>query len=358
MNTRLAVACVAAVVLVCSTGTSAGAATGDGDRDVTGVIDDLVTLLTGAPEETEENGENEEPLTFVGSDGKTHAYAPEVVTGRKGELFFGPEFNAACAYGPNYEASVKPIAKIAKAIAKSGRKVVWTLAPAKVTVFPERIRMNRLPHGRCDKRGLKYQADTMRNYDDPNYLPLVDALANSRHQTYYKTDAHWSTVGGAVFAKQLGKRLSPRVAKAQRFRYTTEEWQGMLNSMRDVQQKETAELAKPRYRRVTVTPSARTPWGGWPNFIDDHSWRTTKGPDTYPGKTLLIGDSFSMFGLENLRPLFRNGRWLWYAKVDLDLVIDAIVKSDTVVLELYQSFTKGTSITNPHFLHKLRRALR
>lgn len=358
MNRRMAAVCCTALALLLGTAWS-GAVAAPADRDdeargevrgeVRGGLPDIYTL-NGRAAETEN--------TFVGADGRTHAYAPKVVFGRRGELFFGPEFNAACAYGPNYAASVKPIARIARAIENSGRKAIWTLAPAKVTVFPDRIRTRHLPHKRCDKVGLKEQARVMRTYDDPRYLPLVDALASSSHQTYYKTDAHWSTVGGSVFAKQLAKRLSKPVAKAQRFRYGTEQWQGMLSSMRDVYEPETAELATPRTGQVTVTESAASPWPGWPAFTYRHSWRSTKSAATYPGRTLLVGDSFTMFALENLRPMFRNGRWLWYAGVDLDEVIDAIVESDTVVLELYQTFTAGTSITDPHFLRKLRRALR
>ena len=65
-----------------------------------------------------------------------------------------------------------------------------------------------------------------------------------------------------------------------------------------------------------------------------------------------------MFALENLRPLFRQGRWMWYAHTDLDDVIDAMVESDTVVLELVQvGVAKWGGEAMPALLQAVRTAL-
>jgi hypothetical protein len=298
-----------------------------------------------------------ERATIVGHDGVTYEQAPDAVPGFEDELFFGAEFDYACAVGPRFVQTLDSMAKLARIIEKSGRRAIWTMGYAKTTVMPENIDKSTLPHGRCDRRGLNIYRKTARTYRDANYLPLADLLASSRHQTYYKTDAHWSSVGGSVFAKALAKRLDPKLGKRQRYRYGTEQWNGMLNEMRGIEDPETSETAFPKVKVKVRTKRGSDPYPGYPAGVYDHSWKSSPAKRTYPGKTLVMGDSFSMLALENLRPLFRDGRWIWHFESRPRDVIDAIVDADTVVIEVYQLYTPGLTFTTPEFLAKLRKAL-
>lgn len=299
-----------------------------------------------------------EPGTFRGADGQVYAQAPETVPGKNGHLQFGADFDAACARGKTFDKSMDALAKLARIIDKSGRKAIWTLGYNKTGVLPRSVDMGRLPHGKCDRVGLKSQAKTVRDYQDPNYLSLANQLASSRHPSYFKTDPHWSTVGGAVFAKALATRLDRKLGKRQRYTYSTEQRQGMLNSLQSIEAPETATTASPTVNVRPVTRANSEAWSGYPELIYDYSWKSFPARRTYPGRTLVLGDSFSMFALDSLRVLFKQGRWMWYYHCDLDDVIDAIVESDTVVIEIYQLFTAGTTVTERSFFRKLKRALR
>lgn len=295
--------------------------------------------------------------TIRGSDGKIYERAPVAVAGRDGHLFFGPDFDAACEQGEKFVRSMDALAKLARIIDKSGRKAIWTLGYNKSSVMLDTLDRSAFPHGSCDAKGLAAQARIVRNYRDPNYLPLAKKLDRSRHQTYFRTDPHWSSVGGAVFAKALASRLDRKLGKKQRYTYGTELWQGMLNDLRGIYAPETVETAFPDTNVTSTTKPSSGDWAGYPHLIYEYAWKSAPTKRTYPGKTLLLGDSFTMFSLHNLMPLFRNGRWMWYYHCDLNDVIDAIVDSNTVMIEIFQLFTAGTTITEPRFLRKLRRAL-
>ncbi len=296
---------------------------------------------------------------FTGIDGRSHNNAPVAITGRKGWLYFGSDFDLACSFGgPMLKQAADQVARVANIIRKSGRRVVWTMAPNKTGPLARYAKPEKFPHGSCDRQGLAEQTKLLRTYDAPGYLPMVDPLATSKHEVYWKTDPHWSTVGGAIYAKEVAQVLSPRLAKIQRSRYGTETGVGSLNLLRGIMTPETLERAFPATKvRVKPEPSD-TPWSGYPELSFDHSWDTKPARKTWPGNTLVIGDSFSMFGLESLRPLFRHGRWMWFAHVALQDLVKAIRKADTVVMEVVQLYVPGTILATRNFQVELKRALK
>lgn len=294
---------------------------------------------------------------FTGIDGVTYASGPDVVTGLGDELFYGPDFDVACGLGGEFVRSMERFAKVAKVIRRSGRTVVWSMGLNKSLVLPGLLDPAAFPHGRCDTRGLTQQRKAVLAYGDPSYLDLVAPLVASPRQVWFKTDTHWNTVAAAVYARALARRLDPRLARLQKFRYGTESRVGGLNFVRGIDTPEISPTATPR-GPVKVRTARGTPaWPGYPALTYDHSWTTRPAARTWPGRTLVLGDSYMMFALENLRPLFRHGRWLWMAYTDESTMIAEIERADTVVLESYQNFLLFSELGRPGFLKPLRRAL-
>jgi hypothetical protein len=299
-----------------------------------------------------------EPGHFVGLDGLPYQSAPLVVAGIGDQLFYGPDYDVACGYGSDFVVAMKRFAKIAKIIRKSGRVAVWSLGLNKSTVQPQLLDPSAFPHSHCDATGFRQQRKAIQGYSDPSYLDLLTPLASSRRQVYYATDAHWNTVGGSVYARALARRLDPRLGKQQRYHYGTETHLGGLNVIRGIFTPEVSPTATPTHtRRVRTTPGTPA-WAGYPELTYDHSWDTRPAHRTYPGRTLLLGDSFMMFALDNLRPLFRHGHWMWFDHSPRDAMIAAIKHSDTVILEPYQNFAVVQDLSGPAFLGALRKALR
>src|SRR4249919_3498644 len=106
---------------------------------------------------------------------------------------------------------------------------------------------------------------------------------------------------------------------------------------------ETLETALPDNGVKVKTAPGCEDWAGYPTLICETCWNSAPAKQTWPGQTLLLGDSFMMYGLQSLRPLFHHGRWMWVGHSNRD-VAKAIKASDTVVIEILQIFVPGTII--------------
>lgn len=295
------------------------------------------------------------PATFTGADGLSYQAAPQIVTGREGYLFLGNDLDFACGLGARMSASMAAYAKLAAVIRKSGRRVVLTVAPNKSAVLPAEL-PTPTPHGVCDLQGVAAQERLLTSTANPDFLPLVGALRRSPRQSYYRTDQHWTTVGGAVFAKALATHLSPALGKRQRYSYGSESRQGQLALAAGDNAPEIAPTASPAGHVSVRTARGGPDWGGYPEFTFEHAWDSKPARKTWPGRTLLLGDSFMWFALQNLRPIFRHGHFVWIDHTGTDLV-QAIKASDTVVIEQLQLFLGSSTILTPAFRAAVKRGL-
>jgi alginate O-acetyltransferase complex protein AlgJ len=293
--------------------------------------------------------------TFTGADGLYYSYAPGVVAGQQDYLFLGNDFDFACGIGPAMRHSLAAYAKLARIIRRSGRRVVFTVAPDKTAALSA-VRPSQPPHGVCDQEGLAAQDQLLEHFGDPDFLPLLAPLRRSPHQVYWRTDQHWTTVGGSVFARALATHLTPRLGQQQRYTYGTETRLGILNLALGVDAPETLETAAPAGRVKVRTAKGAADWGGYPEFTFEHAWDSAPANRTWPGRTLLLGDSFMWYALENLRPVFRHGHFVWIDHTGTD-VPQAIKSSDTVVIELLQLFLPTSSILTPAFRRTVAREL-
>jgi len=296
--------------------------------------------------------------SFQGIDGLSHPSAPLVVDTTAG-LFFGPDFDLACLYGADVLEPMRQMTRLARLISRSGRRVVWTGAPSKTSVLFDQLDAAGLPHGGCDSAGQRAQDRALDRYRDPAYLPIRKALAASPRQAYWRTDPHWTTVGASIWTRAVASALDPRLGRKQRYSYGTETAVGLFNSLREIDSPETVETAMPAgpVRSRTAKNSVQQ-WAGYPSGVSDYAWTSKPARLTWPGRTLVFGDSFSFYALPTLLPVFRHGRFMWIGTVDLDDVVAAIKDADTVVLEVYQSFLLiDSDLTSQAFRQKVRRAL-
>lgn len=314
----------------------------------------VLSMAAAAPAAAQAARDDE--TTFTGADGATYPRSPMTVHGLDGELFLGPDFDVACALGTDYTDALRTFAGVARVISRSGRRVVFTAAPNKSSVFPELVDPAAYPHGRCGRRGVAAGIKALQRFDDPDFLPLLEPLRRSRHQVFWKTDPHWSSVGGSVFAKQLAHHLDPRLGRLQRYRYGTETGLGMLNAEQGISTTETLETASPKTPVSVRTGRGCDPWAGYPTLIYETCWVSSPAKRTWPGRTLLLGDSFMMYALQSLQPLFRQGRFMWVGHADRDVAAQ-VQRSDTVVMEVAQLFVPGSVITTRSFKRALQRRL-
>ena len=288
---------------------------------------------------------------FLGQDGQLHDSAGWTVRGRRGTVYLGEEFDSACYHGgTKLEQAMGRLARFARLIENSGRRVVFTVPPGKSAVN-KRDLPRRLPHGACDADGLAAQDRVLDTFTDRNYLPMrsrLKALADRRAQAYWDLDSHWTTVGSTRWGQSLAKALDPRVARLQRYRAGTRTHVpdiAFLIGQQDVYETAPARLTKTRVRvspaRGSVAYDVETLTGY------DLSWQTSPVSRTWPGRTLLLGDSFTYVGMESLMPLFQHGRFMWIGHTGTDAMIQAVIESDTVVVEVVQRYVPSSLVTKP-----------
>ena len=293
-----------------------------------------------------------------GLDGNTYPLAPIVVDGRDGMMFYGPDFDMACHFGAKLRNGFQHLAKLARVINRSGRRVVFTIAPNKSMVENKYLGRGQLPHGACDEIGLKQQAQTLDKFADRHYLPLRKGLVKSPVTPYWKTDPHWTTVGGSVFSGQLAALLNPRVAASQRLVPTEQTILGIFNETMAVNEPETAPAVRPgRGVKVRTAPGS-TEWNGLPELVTDHSWISSPARKTIKGRTLIVGDSFTQYALGTLRPLFHRGHFMWIDHFTRDQLLEAIGASRTVVIEVAQFLVQRSDMGSKELRHDVRQYLR
>ena len=320
------------------------------------------------------HGENRSPYSpyasregdsWVGIDGQTHqSTSAKVVAATQGsdELFAAWEFDDACRAGEDFLRGLRTMSRVAKVIRKSGRRVIWTVGPNKSSVLTHLLDLTTLPHGSCALQGLADQQSLLDNYPSRDYQPLRTKVASSKRQTYWRGDIHWSSVGASIWVKDLARRLDPRLAKRQQWYSTVASYWGLLYQYSDVPTSETAPAVRPtkfvKVRRTRgIEPDAALPTNDVLRTgpITDLAWRTKPARATWPGRTLLIGDSFTLSAVELLRPLFHHGRFLWFKAEAPEKIAKAVVRSDTVVLELVQV---GVALWGAEAMPALLRAVR
>lgn len=297
---------------------------------------------------------------IVGHDGATYPAAPLVIEGRDGDLFYGLSFDMFCTgAGAELQQGMKQLTKLTKLIRRSGRDVVFTVIPDKALVNVGNVVRPQLPHGACDKSGMKQQSAVLDTFRDPAYLPLRTGLAAlaEKKQAYWRTDVHWNTIGASVYAKALGTRLDPALGARQKYeRGEPQTLVGALNKLRGVDTPETVpRLVADTTVRVKAKPGTDSLTQAFPI---DHAWTARPARLTYPGRTLLVGDSFTVMALELMRPMFRHGRFLWVKNVPDRTIAKAISRSDTIAIEVVQFFTAVSPLGTRAFREAVREALR
>jgi len=317
------------------------------------------TVVLTAPGVSTADDAGSPPDTITGSDGRVYPAAPRVVVGRHGELFYGRSFDLFCADGDgDFEHGFEQLARLATVIRSSGRRVVFSVVPDKAHVRGHNLVLERLPHGRCDRRGIRERRRLLAGHRDPSHLSLTGVLSDRQRRLFWKTDSHWTSVGTAAYARALATRLDPALGARQRYRAGRP--QTALQPFAEAVGRTTPETVPTR----RPAPGVRVHQLRGPSEIQygvvtaDLAWRSSPAKRTLPGRTLVLGDSFACLAIENLRPLFRRGRFLWVGYTDQDTIDAAVVRSDTVVIEIAEWLVTTSPLTQDAFRQSVRRALR
>jgi hypothetical protein len=321
---------------------------------------------SGAPDPVSERqgfSPRQSPLTsssYTGIDGQTHQRSPILVRGKNGIVFYGEEFDGACGYGRMFDNGLARLARLAKVIDRSGRRVVFTVPPNKSAVMKRHILKSQLPHGRCDLKGIAQQDRALDRLADRRYVPVRSTLAakasKGQKHLYWPIDTHWTRVGAQAWVDGLAAHLDPALAERQRTRRGRETIETDVSFLGVIP--ETRETGPALFSSTPVRLKVTPAYDPDKQVNTYHSWRTKPAQRTWRGRTLLIGDSFTYRALDNVMALFAKGEFIWYGQPDIPSISDAIVDADTVVIEIVQRWVPISPLTQPGFIAEVRAALK
>ena len=295
--------------------------------------------------------------TFIGIDGLSHLVSPVAIPGKDGYIYIGADFDTACAFGAHLRPAMTRLSRLANILEKAGKRVFFTVAPNKSVVLKGKLPTDP-PQGACSRRGMNVQAKLLDRYKDPRYIPIREALVGAPHP-YWRTDSHWNTIGTTVFAQHLALALDPTLARQQSYRKTKRTQLGDLSHYVPGVGAET-EVARVPNNGVRTKPT-RGSAAYDPSLEAVHtelSWTSKPVRRTYPGRTLILGDSFTYVASEALTNLFRRGRFMWVGFQDsIEEYSSAIKEADTVVFSVVQRYATITPLADRAFQDELKALL-
>lgn len=274
-----------------------------------------------------------------------------VVRGKDGHLFLTDEFVGACRSDSVYATRVARILRFAHLLERSGRKVVVTIAPDKGLVATDKL-PSAVPKGRCALDGLRTQQQVLDAVTDPVFIPVraeMQADFAKGEAVSWKGDTHWTSLGATTFARQLAQRLDPSMAGRLSFDAQPHTRVPDLMQLMGLSKRETQTMLTANTGGEATASADSGKYDPDHPYIDPLSWTTSPSAGLIPGRTVLLGDSYTYNTIDVFRPMFAQGRYLWVVNQPRPVVAQAIKDADTIVIEIASRTVPSSPFADPKF---------
>jgi hypothetical protein len=279
---------------------------------------------------------------------------PRVLQGKSGWLFYGGDIQNACTPVATLDDAVAGLQRFTDIIERSGRKVVFTIAPDKSEMNPQFMPDDYLGKDCAPPARAKLWA-RMKSAPPSSYVdikqPLADLAAQSTTSLWRPHDTHWATRGAAVYAQAVIDAIRPGLWKPSELTSIGPvHRQGDLSRLLGTPVDDIYPGYVVKRPGVTVTKSVET-------LLSSQS---TDAPLITGG--LILGDSFTQASRDLLAPFFDRARILHpkTATVSPNGLAGAIKGSTVIVLEIVERdmVAGNVPVANKTFLDDLEVALR
>ncbi|MEW9554991.1 hypothetical protein [Nonomuraea sp. NPDC050783] len=266
-----------------------------------------------------------------------------MIEGRAGWLYFGDDVTEACRPRWSVTETLRRVRRLAEIVRGSGRRFLFTVAPDKTTVHPDRL-PERFPGQTCLRQRKEEFWTALRAASPPGYIDLRDRLERAQRESgtpaYWRTDSHWTEHSAGLYGTELARALQPGLSRDTRLvRAGQGPRNGDLGGLLGVPVEETIDrwrLVRDGVRLVRQ---------------DEHelplSFHTANASDRAPlyrPQTLLIGDSFTRNSLPWVLPYFADVTYLRSdapAKAGPDDIAERVARSEMVVFEIVERYLVG-----------------
>jgi alginate O-acetyltransferase complex protein AlgJ len=266
------------------------------------LTEDQALPFAGAP--TEESPRAEPAAR--GSD------AAQVLIGRDGWLFLKGEQDRSCQPFLPFGEALDRWRALVREVRVAAPRALLVVPPDKGSIFPEHL--PDFADRECAQRGKRRLWDLLRApATRPDVVGLRDRLWGRKRvegdDLYARKDSHWTSLGSLTLVRALldragRRRVRPRpgeIVDLGRVEYT-----GDLTALLGAPETDTRA-----HREVRRDPAA----------------------PRVPGRTVLVGDSYSDAAIPQLTPYFDDLQVLSWVNTPLPRLADEIRQADTVVLE-------------------------
>ncbi|NUP01986.1 MAG: hypothetical protein HOW59_29095 [Nonomuraea sp.] len=278
---------------------------------------------------------------------------PRVIQGRDGWLYFGDDVTEACRPRRPVAETLERLRRLAEIVRDSGRRFVFTVAPDKTTVRPDRLPA-RFP-GRACLFGRKQEFwAALRAARLPGHVDLRGPLERSGGPAYWRTDSHWDEHSAGLYGAEVARTLQPGLSRDTRLEKAGRvPRNGDLGGLLGIPVEETIDrwrLVRDGVRRVRQDDRELPV-----SFTTAH---TSDRAPLYQPRTLLIGDSFTRNSLPWVLPYFADVTYL-RSDAPRERIAEKVRHSETVVVEIVERHLVGgrADILDDLTLDALDRAL-
>ena len=137
---------------------------------------------------------------------------PDVFVGRSRWLFYRQELNdyrrAACDRLTEVGRLAQQLSELKDVVESSGRRLVFTVAPNKSTIYPEHVG---LPRAACDRSLYDLMTEALDETTRTSFVRLDDVLRRGKAEkpVYFQFDTHWNGEGAALAARAIVDHVVP-----------------------------------------------------------------------------------------------------------------------------------------------------
>lgn len=290
------------------------------------------------------------------------AASSEVVLGRAGWMYLADEMDRACSPPTDLAATKANVSRLAAAVTRSGRTFVFVVAPDKSTIVPEYLPRT-YPKSDCAPAGHDAVWTLLR--DDPVSgfvdlrAPLEREQVARRSPIYLRTDTHWNSLGTAVMAREVVRRVDPRAWDGARVvEGPVSEYTGDLTHLAGLPSTD-------RMPTFSVSPAGHVEVSTEQvSNKRTHSRAVASATAPSPligGRTLFLYDSFGRLAIPAFRQFFADLTTLRMFDLEHAGFAKAVAEADTVVIEVVErelTYRFGQQFAGDEFHAELYRLLR
>jgi alginate O-acetyltransferase complex protein AlgJ len=290
----------------------------------------------------------------------TAGQRPIVLMGKDGWLFYDADISNACKAMDHLAQVGDRVQRLGSIIAKATGSFTFVVAPDKSSVETDRL-PRRYAQDACataEKLALRKKLASTPPIGYVDLFGPIDDVKKQHGSAYQPQDTHWNDYGRIQYATVLTRHLDPALADGTSVvAIGPQSSPGDLNVLRGQPGPTTYDGASITRVGVTTQDSVQTIFG----MPLEVTTSASTGAPLHPGRTVIIGDSFSHRSLPMLAPFF--------SEVDLVLpnehgtpveALAALLQSaDTVIFEEIERayVVSDSSLLEPHYMDRLEQLL-